>query len=541
MSEGLFFIVGYILAGLGLFFVGIYVIDLHLKRLTGRRLYEVFLSLTSSRFRAAWWGFWVGAVTQTASAITFLTISVVSSGLMPRQRAISLLNWSNPGTCLLIFFLVLPLDLFIAYLVGIAGILYAFNYPRQGRDIIGFLFGMGLLFFGLFMLQDYGEKFRHFEWFEGIMRATDHQFLLVFLAGCLLTIIAQSGNAVILVTIVLTEAGLMGRLEALMAIYGVNLGASLITHILTLRLKGTPKQMAMFQVYYGWIGTAILVPLFYIEQWFGVPLVAAFLQWVATSLSTEMALANLLYCLVTTLAIMPLEASLSKCLNAKYPPEGDEDARRPKYLYPHCEAQPETCLDLIEMEESRLGGQLARYLQLDAHSNFLADESKAIHDSFQALRGVVNSYLDLLVHQELSKATTQRVSVLSERLDVITTLDSEFYKIIPRAKVLARGRDSCGILLYEGFEAAALTVIDAISSGDPEDIALAMRITEDGSETLSRMRQGFVQSASQVNPRQQADLLQLVAGVERLIWLLNSLARSLHNAAPRVVSLREAE
>lgn len=535
MEEGLFFIIGYILAGLGLFFVGIQIIDQHLKRLTGCRLHGIFLRLTSTRWRAAWWGFWIGAVTQTAAAITFLTISVVSSGLMKRQRAISLLNWSNPGTCLLIFFLVLPLNLFIAYLVGIAGILYAFQVPRRGRDLLGFLFGMGLLFTGLFTLQDYGEDFQSFAWFRHIMEATAGQYLLVFLAGALLTVVAQSGNAVILVTIVLAQAGLMGRLEALMAIYGVNLGASLITHLLTLRLKGTPKQMAMFQVYYGWIGTAILVPLFFVEVWGGVPLVAAFLEKLSTSLSTEMAVANLLYCVVTTLAIMPLEGALSQWLNRSYPPPVDEDASRPKYLYPRCEAQPETCLDLIQMEQTRLGEQLARYLRLDPHSNFLVEEAKGIHESAQGLHRAIQGYTNLLIHQALATDTVRRVGLLNERLDIYAALETEFFKTLPRAKLLARRRDTSGGRLYEGFEAAALTVLDAVESGEPDDIALALLITEDGSDTLSRLRQGFMETTREAAPREQAELLQLVAGVERLIWLMNSLVRSLEHAAARPV------
>ncbi len=534
--EGLFYILGYILAGLGLFFVAIQIIDLHLKRLTGRSLHDIFLRLTSTRFLAAWWGFWVGAITQTASAITFLTISVVSSGLMPRQRAISLLNWSNPGTCLLIFFLILPLDLFVAYLVGVAGILYALQTSRRWRDLFGFLFGMGLLFYGLFTLQHFGEQFQHFEWFRHILEATSDQYLLVFLAGCGLTVLAQSGNAVILVTIVLAQAGLMGPLEALMAIYGVNLGASLITHLLTLRLKGTPKQMAMFQVYYGWIGTLILVPLFFVEVWFEVPLVAALLDSVGGTLSTKMAVANLLYCVVTTLAIMPLESLLAKWLHQRYRPDADEDAARPKYLYPRSEAQPETCLDLIEMEESRLGGQLARYLSLDGNANFLADEARRVHDSFASLRLSIQGYLDRLVHQELASATASRVSILSERLDVIASLESEFFKILPRAKAMARAQSTCSNLIYQGFEAAALTVLDAVQSGDTEDIALALQITEDGSETLAGMRKGFVETTAQASPKDQTELLQLVAGIERLIWLMHSLARSLESAKPRVLA-----
>jgi hypothetical protein len=187
------------------------------------------------------------------------------------------------------------------------------------------------------------------------------------------------------------------------------------------------------------------------------------------------------------------------------------------------------------MEQTRLGEQLARYLRLDPHSNFLVEEAKGIHESAQGLHRAIQGYTNLLIHQALATDTVRRVGLLNERLDIYATLEAEFFKTLPRAKLLARRRDTSGGRLYEGFEAAALTVLDAVESGEADDIALALRITEDGSDTLSRLRQGFVETTREAAPREQAELLQLVAGVERLIWLMNSLARSLEHAAARPV------
>lgn len=523
----MFGIFGYLLAGLGLFFVGNYLVDRHLKQLTGPRLRGIFIQLTGTGTKAAWWGFCIGALTQTASAITFICISMVNSGLLPLRRAITVLNWSNPGTCLLIFFLTLPLDLFAAYTVGLAGLLYAFQIPRRGRAVTGFVFGMALLFFGLFLMERQGGELQYYEWFREMIAQATSSYLATFVVAVLLTMVAQSGNAVVLVILVLTSAGLLDARHGIMAVYGANLGASLITQILTLRLKGTPKKMAMFQVYFGWVGTVIMVPLFYFELWTGLPLVMALLDSLPCTQATEIAVVNLLWCLVTTLALAPLEGRFAHWLARIYPPQEDEDARRPRYLYPHCDEHAETCLELIAKEQKRLARRLVRYLESDARASEFGDRVFHLHEDNRALANEINHYLYLLVDRDLRGDTARKLRSMLERMEILLSLDAEFHRTIPPARKKLKGQDSLAHRLMEGFEAAMRTVLDGLESGDEIDLRLAHTITEDGSETLSKMRESFIRSASEYSSAEQAELMRLVAGIERLIWLLNSLTRNL--------------
>lgn len=495
--------------------------------MTGRRLRSLFIKLTETWWKAAWWGFCVGAITQTASAITFVCISMVNSGLLKLRRAITVLNWSNPGTCLLIFFLSLPLDLFVAYVVGAAGLLYSFQSSRYGRDLVGFVFGMGLLFFGLFIMEDYGEQMKDFLWFQEAIASATSSFMLTFIVAALLTMLAQSGNAVVLVILVLTASGLLGIEEAVMAVYGANLGASLITHVLTFRLKGTPKQLAMFQVHFGWIGTAILVPLFYLEYWTGLPLVVSLLEYLPFSTATEIAVVNLLWCLITTLAIAPMESCFADRLKRWYPPREDEDARRPRFLYPRCEEQPDACLDLIFQEQRRLACRLVMYLEFDPKSQHYRDRVFRFNEDNRALAEEISHYLQLMVNRDLRGETARRLRSLLERMEIIATLGAELNRTLPRAREQLVGDDSLAHRLLEGFDAAIRTVLDGLETDDEDDLKLAHAITEDGSETLSRLRESFIQSAGEYSSSEQADLMKLVASIERLIWLLNSLTRNL--------------
>ncbi|GHC11783.1 hypothetical protein GCM10007047_31410 [Cerasicoccus arenae] len=522
------------LAGLGLFFVGTALLDRHLRALAGRRLRDVFAGLTDNPWKAGWWGFCIGAVAQTASAVTYLAISLVNTGLLPARRALTALNWSNPGTCVLIFFLTLPLNVFTAYVMGVAGILYAFQQPKNWRHAVGFIFGIGLLFYGLFLMQDAGAQLNQYDWFRELMESAHGQYLVVFFVGVLLTVLAQSGNAVVLVTIVLAQAGVLGEDEAVIAIYGVNLGASLITHILTLRLKGTAKQMAMFQVYYGWLGTLLLVPLFFIEVWGGVPLVLAALKLTNLPLAQQLALTNLIWCVGASLVVVIIERRMERMLLQKYPPDSNESDDRPRYLYPRCEEDPPACLDLIAQEHRRLAARLSQYFRLPSglSGNALATALPR-HRDFTKVTDEVSQVLHALMDQRQSGDLAGGLARALERHDLLCALEREFFQVLPRAKQYAGGPDSLGHRTLEGLEAAWLTILDAILSQDPDDLDLALMISADGGGALARLRENFLEPATLANREEQAAALHLLGGCERLIWLANRLVMSVQDGGGR--------
>lgn len=525
-------LIGTMLAGLGLFFVGTALLDRHLRALAGRKLRDIFAGLTDNPWKSGWWGFCIGAIAQTASAVTYLTISLVNTGLLPARRALTALNWSNPGTCVLIFFLTLPLNVFTAYVVGVAGILYAFQQPRRHRDAVGFVFGMGLLFYGLFLMQDAGEQLQGHGWFRGMMGSAHGQYFVVFVVATLLTVVAQSGNAVVLVTIVLAQSGLLGEDEAVIAIYGVNLGASLITQILTLRLKGTAKQMAMFQVYYGWIGTAVLAPLFFIEVWGGVPLVIAGLESTGLPLASQLALANLIWCLGASLATLPLEKRFSIMLLRKYPPDAHEAEDRPKFLYPRCEEDPRACLELVGQEHRRLAARLSQYFRLPSGPNGNAMESALPrHRAFERVSEEVSQVLHALMDRRQTGDAAGELARALEQHDLLCALEREFFQVLPRAKHAAEGPDSLAHRTLEGLEAAWLTILDAIQSQEPDDLELAMTITADGGGALARLRENFLEPNALANKDEQAAALHLLGGCERLVWLANRLVLSVQDGA----------
>ena len=71
-----------IAGGLGLFIVGMWLLTENLKALASRRLRRTATRWTANRFSALLWGTVAGDITQSMSAMTFILVSILLSGLI---------------------------------------------------------------------------------------------------------------------------------------------------------------------------------------------------------------------------------------------------------------------------------------------------------------------------------------------------------------------------------------------------------------------------------------------------------------------------
>src|SRR5262249_60422132 len=92
-----------VIAGLGLFFRGLRLIDGNLRQATGRRLRAAVGRITQNRWLSGIVGVLTGALLQSTSGIVFILVSLVASGLTTVRRALPIVTWANVGWWALIF------------------------------------------------------------------------------------------------------------------------------------------------------------------------------------------------------------------------------------------------------------------------------------------------------------------------------------------------------------------------------------------------------------------------------------------------------
>ena len=98
--------VGGMLGGLGLFFAGMWLLSENLKALAGRRFRILVTHYIPNRLAAFGWGVLAGSITQSMTALTFISASARQAGLVSTDRSFSIVLGGNIGTSLLVLVVV---------------------------------------------------------------------------------------------------------------------------------------------------------------------------------------------------------------------------------------------------------------------------------------------------------------------------------------------------------------------------------------------------------------------------------------------------
>lgn len=141
--------------------------------------------------------------------------------------------------------------------------------------------------------------------------------------------------------------------QATMLIYGTNLGAIALRFFLALNLDNPSKRLVRFEdIFCLWSG--VLMVALYAIEWAGVPLVLASVRNFAGTVPLQLALvfllSNLLPAALMAFAIIPVMQILERWIPGEPPAELAE----PKFLSDSALTEPETAIDLMARELSRL-------------------------------------------------------------------------------------------------------------------------------------------------------------------------------------------
>ena len=112
-----------VVAGLGLFFVGVWILSDNLKNLAGRSFRQSVVQWTKKTTTGFALGSVLGAVAQSMAVTIFILVSLLTAGLITVRTAMPVLVGANLGTSILVFLTTLNVKLVMLYIIGISGII----------------------------------------------------------------------------------------------------------------------------------------------------------------------------------------------------------------------------------------------------------------------------------------------------------------------------------------------------------------------------------------------------------------------------------
>ena len=257
--------------GLGLFIVGMWLLTESLKTLASGRLRRAATRWAGNRFSALLWGTLAGSITQSMSALTFIVVSILRSGLITTQGAFALILGGSVGITSLVVIVTFDIKVVALYVLGLSGAAVVSEQLSRFRPVAASLLGGAMIILGLVLLKEAAAPLAEQPWFKDMLEGTGNSLTLAFLVAALLTFIVQSTGAVSVFGISLATVGIISVDQAIMIMYGSCLGSGAIIYLLSANLTGRSRQVAMYMVWYDVLLCAVPVLLFYVELYFDIP------------------------------------------------------------------------------------------------------------------------------------------------------------------------------------------------------------------------------------------------------------------------------
>jgi phosphate:Na+ symporter len=333
----------------------------------------------------------------------------------------------------------------------------------------------------------------------------------------------QSPQSVAILAIAMTVGGVLDTWTTAVIIYGCNLGGGLGTYIMATGLKGRARQLAIFQIWFNVISACTLLLLYFIERWFGVPMVHALVTSLDMGTAKQMASVYLIYNLFGAVVMYTLRQPILRQIERWSPPSMEEDIGKLRYLHDHAIDTPSLALELAEKEEQRFLEYLPQYIDpLRDRPGAAHLKIRALASALARLNGAIEEALGDL-GQRIGPEESERLISLVNRNRVLGNLHScieQFCEAVGAAQK-SEALESLSMLVTEAFDASLGNAIEAARERDADDLTMAWRSTDDKSEKMRNIRQRFLKGDMELTDSERLDLMALTTALERAIWVLH--------------------
>lgn len=257
----------WLLAGVGVFIVGMNFMGDALEKSAGNGMKRLLERISNNRFSGVGIGAGVTAIIQSSSATSVMVIGLVNAGVMTLMQATPIIMGANIGTTITGVLVALKNDYFnmVMYLLAFAGVMMGF-FKKEKIKLAGLLCsGLGLIFVGLEVMsseQAFGNPLVE-SMFTDIFSVIDFPLLLI-LVGVVFTALIQSSSASTGVVITMVGAGVLPLDQALFIVLGANIGTCVTALLASVGANANSKRVALIHFTFNVIGTIVFTAIIWI-------------------------------------------------------------------------------------------------------------------------------------------------------------------------------------------------------------------------------------------------------------------------------------
>lgn len=394
-----------LLAAIALLVWGTHIVRAGVLRVFGENLRKVLARSFGNRLRALMAGMAITGVVQSSTATSLIVTSFVGKGLVTTAAGLAVMLGADIGTGLVAVVLSFDLSWLSPLLILVGVVLYVSRETSQAGRIGGILIGLGLITLSLQLIVHATEPLTQSEAVRAMLAALPKDIGLDILVGAVLTVMAYSSLATVMLTATLASGGLITIDTALGIVVGANLGAGLLRFVANTGSTRVARRLPVGSLVYKCVGVLLAVPLLpYLP-----PLLATYLP-----VDQQVVLFNVGFNVITSALFIGTTGWLGARLDRWFrePASGGATAR-PRHLDQAALSTPSLAIACAAREalhqadvvETMLRGILPVIRNNDLD---LGTQLRGMDDTVDQLYSEIKFYLTQISHAALSERESRR-------------------------------------------------------------------------------------------------------------------------------------
>ena len=398
-----------ILGGVALLLWGARMIRTGMMRAFGASLHAAIASWTNNRVKAAMVGTMAAAAVQSSTATALMVCSFVAHGALTTVPALAVMLGADLGASI-------GAQIFTAGVSGFWPVLALIGYLMHAlfdgsnariRHIGRVVLGLAILLLALRMISATASELSGSAVLNDVLLAVANEPLLAIAAGALLTWLAHSSLALILVVATLGASGLLPAPAFFPIVLGINLGAALPAITATMAEPIKARRIPLGNLIFRLLGVLLVLP--FLDQ--VTPHLLRFDPDPLRMIVNFHVLFNAALCVGLLAFIGPIGRLIERLMPD--PAEIDGQVDGPRHLDDSLLDTPSVALGMAARETLRVGDIVEQMLNktllvLEQNDDQLKREVEEADDDIDRLYEAIKLYLTRLSRNELDEEDSKR-------------------------------------------------------------------------------------------------------------------------------------
>ncbi len=283
--------------GISMLISGIFTMRLGLKHLLWHRMQHTLRKLVITPWRGMIIGTLAAAIMQSSTALSLITIGLVSAEYLSFYQGLGLILGANIGTCstVQLMSLSLPDELLLPLFFILIFVIASSNRLRYLAMAAAGLLSM---FIGLDVLSDTLSNMSELNTVIQYLTIARRNPLYGILGGIIMTFLFQSSSAATGVLMMLATEGIIDLTTAAYVVYGNNIGSCLSSVVVGATAPLAAKRIAVSHIVLNVLGVAAALPF--------TSLLIAAANWFTADFARQVALVHTIFNIISSLVVLPI-------------------------------------------------------------------------------------------------------------------------------------------------------------------------------------------------------------------------------------------